>query len=139
MAGAVTGFQAVLKKLDRLATAHKEAVAAAVYQKGLQIITKAKKRVPVDVGVLKSSGYAAPPKSIENPVVDVGFGTNYAIAVHERVEVFHPVGGPLYLKSVVDEARSGWARDVADKAKRNLARGIGVKGVPASEPKAPKE
>jgi hypothetical protein len=134
-----TGMPAILRNLDKASDDVKHAVAGGVYQMGMSIIGRAKKYTPVDVGILRGSAYAAPPKSIENPVVDIGYGTDYALPVHERVEVFHEVGQPLFLKRAVDESRANYLRSLAIKARRNLARGVRLRGIPATVPVEPKE
>ncbi|MHA2248409.1 MAG: hypothetical protein ACXADY_25905 [Candidatus Hodarchaeales archaeon] len=58
-----------------------------------------------------------------DPEAIVGFGTNYALAVHERVEVFHNTGGPLFLKSAFDEELRGYKRDLARREKKLEAAG----------------
>jgi hypothetical protein len=131
----VTGLQKILRNLDKAQDDVKHAVAAGVYQMGFSILGKAQKLTPVDVGRLRASAYASPPKSIDKPEVEIGFGTDYALAVHERVEVFHEVGQPLFLKRAVDEARPRYTRSLATKARRNLARRVRIGGVSSEFPK----
>jgi len=53
----------------------------------------------------------------------VGFGTTYALAVHELTEVFHKVGGPKFLESAINDAKRGYTKDLADKTWRFIKQG----------------
>lgn len=133
---AVRGLKAILRALEKEKSSYGEALNAALYQEGLAIDAVAVKRVPVDTGRLRSTHYVAPPT--DDGVCEVGFGTDYALPVHDRVEVYHKVGGPLYLKSALDEAQSGYVDRLAKRTKANHRAGIGVKAIPKTAPTKPK-
>lgn len=134
----VTGLDRVLKNFDRASSGMQNAVAAAVYQEALDITAESKKRVPVATGRLRNTGYAAPPvKTSKGPESESGFGTDYGLAVHERLEVFHRVGGPKYLESVANEHKRGYKKRMAARAAFNFKTGIGVRAIPADQPKRP--
>jgi hypothetical protein len=44
---------------------------------------------------------------------------SYAVAVHERVEVCHPIGGPMFIKSVWDEARPNLDERLGARIRQN--------------------
>jgi len=117
------GVQEVKRRLRRLGAPKGEierALGAALYQEGLSIIRKAVKRTPKDTGRLRSSQYVELPNmKFLGPTVTLGFGTDYALAVHERVEVFHEHGGPKYLESSVNEAIGDYAARVGRRMFRN--------------------
>lgn len=116
-----------------------DALSAAIYQESLEVAAEAKKRTPVDTGRLRATGYAAPPvETMRGPEGEVGFGTNYAVYVHEALSAFHRVGGPKFLESVVNERQKGYRQRMADRVTANFAAGIGVSAIPASEPRRPK-
>jgi len=133
----VEGGDKVAKNLRKQHLGYNGAVAAALYQLGLMVDSKATKRVPVDTNTLRRSHYVAPPTGMPRPVVEIGFGTDYAVPVHERVEVFHKVGGPLYLKSSFDEVLSGFKRKFAKLVKKNLRAKVGMGIIGGGAPTKP--
>lgn len=80
--------------------------AQGLYEGGQVIMTDAKRRVPVDLGNLKGSGYVTAPTPNEGGMhVEVGFGgpaASYAIYVHEDLSAHHPVGEAKYLENAVE-------------------------------------
>lgn len=136
--GSVTGLAQVLRAFDRAVSGIPDALAAAIYQEEQEIIGVAQERTPVDIGRLRATGYAAPPKkTMQGPEGEIGFGTDYGLAVHERVEVWHRVGGPKFLESAVNEAQRGYSRRIADRTWSNYRQGIGVRAVPQHQPTKP--
>jgi hypothetical protein len=117
---------------------YKAAVAAAVYQEAVQVANVSVKQVPVDTGRLRASFWLAPPESLDNPVVRAGYGTDYALYVHERTDVSHAKrqkGGGMaesgkakFLEDPINDAKSGWADRVAERAKENIKNGVGLSG-----------
>lgn len=137
MGAVVIGLSKIQAAIKRAADAYGDATNAAVYQEGFAIVAEAVKRCPKKTGRLRGSHYVVPPTGRDG-VVEVGFGTDYALPVHERVEVYHEVGGPLYLKSAVDEARRGYVERVAKRAEENYRKGVGVRAIPREAPTKPK-
>jgi hypothetical protein len=133
----VVGLPKLFKALDSAATAYPNALSAAIFQKGLAIIADSVKRTPVDTGRLRASAYASPPDFAGT--VEIGYGVTYAVPVHERVEVFHPVGGPLFLKSALDKHRSGYVDWLRKKAGENLRRGVAPGKVRSGLPRSAEE
>lgn len=134
---AVKGEKKIKQNLAKAVVSYQDALAAATYVEALNILKESRKRVPVETGRLRNTGYAAPPGKISNPVAQVGYDTEYAVPVHERVEVFHEVGGPLYLKSVVDKHTAGYSTRISRRAKALQRMGVGAANVPSTEPKQP--
>lgn len=66
------------------------------------VIAAAKENTPVDTGVLRASGTVLAPKVSGTQVtVEAGFGgaaAGYAVPVHERLGVHHPVGQAKFLE-----------------------------------------
>lgn len=92
-----------------------KAVEGALFTEAEVIMGVAKRRTPVDTGRLRSSGHVKPPttRSGKSEVI-LGFGTDYAVYVHER-PARHTVGQAKYLESAVLEAAPGYrARLKAD-------------------------
>ncbi len=135
----VIGLEPLRKALGKSRRDSVGALTAALYQMGFAIMGRSKRLVPVDTGRLRASGYVAPPVGgALEPVVEIGYGTNYAVPVHERTEVNHPVGQAMFLKKAVDDLSQGFARKVATLGAENLRRGRSVSAIPAQEPTRPK-
>jgi len=123
----VNGGKELLAKLasrcDRIATAS----AAALYQKALQIMADADRLVPVKTGRLRASHYVALPEIISGFIrVRLGYGTKYALPVHERLEAHHEHGQAKYLETPFNEHKSGLTEWFARKISENLERNVGV-------------
>lgn len=53
------------------------------------IRSKSLRLVPVDTGRLAGTAFVRGPRGLSRPEVRVGYGTNYAVFVHERLDVRH--------------------------------------------------
>jgi hypothetical protein len=131
----MSGLAAILSRLSRASKAYKDATEAAIYQKGLAVNATAAPLVPVDTGRLRASGYVAPP---EGGMVEVGYGADYAVPVHERTEIGHKVGQAKFLETAVNEHRSGYEEWIAKKARENYNAGIAPGKVRATAPSRPR-
>ncbi len=70
-----------------------------VYQAGQHLRSESVKEVPVDTGRLRASATVSPVKREGGRFyVEVGYGTDYAIYVHERTELRHRVGKAKFLE-----------------------------------------
>lgn len=119
---------AVLKVADKRAV---NQLSQALMLEGEFIMTKAKKRTPVDMGTLRSSGHVKPPNVSGTQIeIELGFGgaaSAYALAVHEHPSQFSPpswsggvtfnVGGPKFLESAVRESERGLGKRLASNIK----------------------
>lgn len=73
-------------RVDRYRTHAPDAFGAALHELGLAIMADSVKMVPVDTGRLRSSAFVSGPRKSHGSVfVMVGYGTRYALAVHESV------------------------------------------------------
>lgn len=133
----VKGQEEIRKKLDELARKYPRALAGALYQEGAELLSDSLRRVPVEFGVLRSSGYVAPPTGLEEPVVEIGYGTDYAVPVHERTGAHHEVGEAKYLERAVDARTGGMLERIAKWTIDNEKRGIGMQAIPGV-PREPK-
>jgi hypothetical protein len=134
----VKGLSKILKNLEVSGVDATEASLAALLQEGYDIDRKSVRLVPVKSGDLKRSHYVARP-TLSDPTVEIGYGTNYAVPVHERVEVPHKNGQAMFLKQPVDEAEGGMLSRLVDRAKRNLERGIKINSIGRGAPETPGE
>lgn len=112
----VRGFNQVVKNLNSEIGKIKGRAFAGLVEAGLKIESAAKKRVPVDKGFLRGSGYTKPDRQSES--VEVGFSAAYALFVHENMEQklkgqprkdgkghYWEVGQPKFLESAISENR----------------------------------
>lgn len=108
------GAEGLDRAFDRLNEKIKKLSPEEVYQLGLMIMEKSKTLVPVDTGLLQSSGY------VDRPVVsaggryvriEMGYGRgtraeNYAMIQHENDEYYHRIGEAHYLLNAVEDYRA---------------------------------
>lgn len=98
---------------------------------GEQIMTEAKRRVPVDLGTLRDSGVVDGPEIAASVLtVTLGFGgpaAGYAVYVHEGTGP--AVGRPAFMPPT--SALRGWAQrhGIPESALFALARSIGRRGL----------
>lgn len=98
--------------------------AAALYQNAQDIIRVAVPKVPVDTGRLRGAWVVDAPKMQSGRIfVVIGFGTEYAIYVHERTDLSHAVGEAKFLESAIKEEAAGFAEKLADRGYRMLKSG----------------
>lgn len=123
----VTGFTEFLRVIRTLGTRATGIAGGALSREAERIMTDAKGRTPVATGALRSSGQvAAPDVTASGVVVELGFGNTsvgYAVPVHERLDVRHPVGEAKYLERAVDAARRGIDGRLAADVRREIEGG----------------
>lgn len=86
----VKGMRKVLQNINREIEGKKKATMAGLLAFGNVVLGEAKRRVPREYGNLVGSGYArkaADGKKDSKPKVEVGFSADYALWVHENVEM----------------------------------------------------
>jgi hypothetical protein len=77
--------------------------------------------VPVDTGELRDSNFVDPPEQDGNTIrVRLGFDTEYATAVHEDLEAFHPHGQAKYVSQPLNESRNYFPDRVGRDLKSEL-------------------
>lgn len=145
-------FQREVSRLIRKAPDH---VGAGLYALGLDIMRIAKRKAPVDLGRLQSSGFVTRPYDLTgDPKVLVGFGAKYAGWVHEmpgtlkgeprsapRKGNYWDGGEPKFLQKAIAEKASDAARIVAEQAWKSIRQGgPGIAILPSSDiPAKPKD
>lgn len=109
-------------------------VEAALTQEGENIMGDSKEDTPValDGGTLRASGHVKDPKTKRGKTeVILGYGTKYAVAVHETPSKHDPpswvgktitfnVGGPKFLEKAMKKAAKGFGGRMIKKALRSL-------------------
>jgi hypothetical protein len=139
MSVTVRGEAAIRRELLKLAKKYPGAAGAALYQEGMGLWNAAVKRTPVEFGVLRNSAYVSPPTQRgANVTVEVGFGTEYAIPQHERLDYQHPRGGEAkYLSNAIALAQPGALERLAKRTQRNVEAGVEAPAIGAA-PQRPK-
>ncbi len=123
------GMESLLRRIKKADEKAVRQMEGALFTEADRIMTKAKRRTPVDLGTLRSSGFVDEPTRKRNRVtVRMGFGgaaSAYALAVHEHPSRYSPPTwsdnvnfspghtGPKYLETPVREAQKGLGRRVA--------------------------
>lgn len=115
---------AVERRMLEVARRYPEAGATAVYQEALALLAESKQEVPVQYGTLRRSGYADAPSGVDDPHCVVGYGTNYALPVHERIEVFHPVGKSKFLIDPMLRRAAGYKERMTKRIAQNVRDGV---------------
>lgn len=98
-------------------------VKAALYQEALEIMAASKELVPVDTGVLRSSGHVEKPQDDGRGVtVTLGYGgaaQEYALIVHEDLTARHKDGQTAkYLERPMLERQPNVVKNVVAKINR---------------------
>lgn len=89
----------VLKRFRELVDTAPEAVAQGLWLWGEYVLTEAIRRVPVDTGRLRAAAFQTPTRREGSDwAIYLGFGTNYAAAVHERTAARHTTGEAKFLE-----------------------------------------
>lgn len=116
----VRGGKQVLRNLEKYARKYPEATAEAVHEEALLLEAESIKEAPVDTGRMRASSFTKPPQDKNNPVATVGYGTKYAIYVHEREELNHTTGKAKFL---IDPFRR-LMRDYGNRLARRIKRRV---------------
>ena len=121
----ITGIQAVQQRLQQMAAEVLPLMGIALHQEAEAILEASQPLVPVETGALRASGqvddvtisgqevstavrYGGPGEGFER------VPSTYAIYVHERQNVHHPVGMAKFLQIPAFAATAGMAQRLAD-------------------------
>ncbi len=107
------GQQAMMATLLKILKEHPNKVAAAMYREAQVDMTESKRRVPLDTGLLRSTGTVhRPEKNNQEVSVNMSYGGDgparlYAVIQHEHLGYNHANGRQAkYLESVLNESVS---------------------------------
>jgi hypothetical protein len=111
------GGPAMQKKLRVVKHKYPDICARALYQEAQIEMTEAKRRTPVDTGVLRASGFVQFPERKGRLIfITLAFGgaaETYAVIVHEDLEAHHRIGQAKFLESVLNESLPYMASRIA--------------------------
>jgi len=121
---AIKGLAAMKRKLKKLEKQFPDAMADALYESGERIMSESVREVPVKTGRLRATHYVEEPKkdSKGKHSLEIGYGTNYAVSVHENMTAKHTVGKAKYLQDPINKARSTWARDLVNRVEKHASK-----------------
>lgn len=111
------GIDALQARLTTLGERFGPVAGAALRAEAEIEMTEAKRRTPVRTGVLRNSGTVTGPNAEGEVLLSFGGAAEeYAIEIHENMEMFHPRGGQAkFLESVVLESAPYLAQRVAER------------------------
>ncbi len=122
--------------LDDFRVRYPEALGAALYEEASLIFVESQEEVPVDTGRLLNSGGVSPPIGKTNPRVEIFYGTDYALPVHER-DTPHVIGKSKFLEDPFRRAVPGMLDRLAERTMDHVINGTGITPL-AIRPPAPK-
>lgn len=99
-----------------------------IQEEGREIFEESQEEVPEATGALKGSGFI----ETEGRKVIIGYGRSdqpgasgkvpkqYMVAVHERLDTYHPKGKAKFLEDPVNRHKANGAESIAEKIRRKL-------------------
>lgn len=99
-----------------------ERVTERLEESAAMILGNAQENCPVKTGHLQASANQQPAIVAYNGIrVDIGFNAEYAAAVHERLDLFHPQGQAKFLEHAVKDGTPKVQQNVQDGINELLA------------------
>lgn len=130
----------VIKQLRQAAPNH---LGAGVYALGLHIMSISIRMVPVETGQLRRTQFVTAPfdQQADSPKVICGYGTDYAVYVHEDPDAEHPVGEYKFLSKAIAQVAATGASIIAEQAIKSMeSGGPGMAILPSADiPTSPTE
>lgn len=122
----ITGSDELVAKLSELGDRGRAAGGRALFEAGNEIMNMSLEEVPVDKGILRSSGFVDRPETTASGVeVQLGYGgaaNDYALVQHERLDFRHRVGKAKYLEDPANAWASKAEQSLGDALRRELDR-----------------
>lgn len=109
----------VMGRMTRIEKSVRNAYMGAAYQEMAKVLRVSLRLVPVDDNILRSSAWLSKPFDLGSKVlVKIGYGTHYAIYVHEILTNYHkPPTQAKYLEQPMRAALPTMAKAIARRAK----------------------
>lgn len=121
---ALYGGREMKANMERLAKKSPKSMERALKKFGEIEMAEMKRRIPVDTGTARDSGFVGKPEWQANTLtIELGFGgaaEDYIIPLHENLDVYHPNGEAKFVESVLSESEphfaervlTDWAKDM---------------------------
>ena len=138
--GAREDLAKIERNLDASVRARKEGIRAALYLVAQKLMRRSIALTPVDTGRLRATAFVALPQDSGGKFTcRMGYGTNYAVYVHELNNRHRPPTSNKYLATALREASSTFKADITKYAKNAIATGqfVGSGGAMPTEPHDP--
>lgn len=123
MSATVKGDKAFAANLKKLGHAADAAVSDALLEIGHEIMRVSQRQAPIDHGDLRRSSYVSRSATVGgHPSVELGYRTEYAVHVHERMDLQHKSPTKAqYLRDPINDATTTFAAKLARKVARWLS------------------
>jgi hypothetical protein len=131
----ITGDEVIRKALADEARKAPKAAGVALYKLATKVMRQSVARTPVLTGELRRSAYVTQPQPGGRPRIELGYGSEHALPVHEEVEVSHDDGEAKFLQRALDANRTTALQEIA--AAFNQARKDGGTAPRGEFPNAP--
>lgn len=100
---AISGIDIVLSNLNRSIVGVRSRSRQGLQMAALMVLGTSKGLTPVETGSLRAGSYTEPIGGLDNPGVEIGYMAAYAVFVHERTELHHPVGQAKFLETALKQ------------------------------------
>lgn len=97
----ISGIDKVLGNLNRQIVQINGRSRVGLRAAALLVLGEAKELTPVVTGHLQGFTHTEPIESSAGPGIEIGFDAIYAVFVHERTELHHPVGQAKFLETAL--------------------------------------
>jgi hypothetical protein len=125
------GAKALERTLTQLGSDYEKALGQALSIEANEIFAESQDLVPVRESILQGSGVVSKPKKDSRGVyVLVGYGTKYALPVHEMPDSTNwtkPGTGSKYLQRPFEKRLPGWKKRVAMNTRKIALRNLRVR------------
>lgn len=118
----IEGLQDIIRSIRFTKEKHAPAIERGLIAAAGALLDWSKELVPVDTGLLYSSGQASHQGSGYETIAEVAYGSGgayYAIYVHEDLNVYHPNGQAKYLEQPARERRRELRQIVREEVLRS--------------------
>lgn len=119
----LTGLGQLRRALNQAGDLAGDALEAALVEEANETMADSKQQTPVDTGRLRATGTVFPvERSGGNVSIEMGYGTDYAVPVHEKMGVHHPTGNAKFLERPLLERAAQMPVRLAAKVRANWQR-----------------
>lgn len=131
-----SGTAEIARAIRAWSVAYPAGLAAALYDEGQEWADDAVPRTPRLSGFLQSTAFVSLPQGKKTPAVVIGFGADYAAAVHRQAGTSS--GEPHWLEETLRDKLPGFAQRILEKTRDYAEANADVSAVAARWPTLPK-
>lgn len=100
---AISGIDIVLSNLNRSVAGIKNRSRQGLQAAAFVVLGASKVLTPIVTGNLRGDTETKPFGTADNPAVEIRYNATYAVFVHERTELHHPVGQAKFLETALKQ------------------------------------